>query len=100
MIPGLLLTARLYAAQAEALWPQASVMIANHTREASMAALARRILAEAPPRFCLVGLSMGGYLAFEILRQAPARVARVALLDTSARADTAEVSAARRTQVA
>ena len=99
MIPGLLLSARLYAPQVEALWPTAPVMLANHTRDDSMAALARRVLAEAPPRFALVGLSMGGYICFEILRQAPERVARVALLDTMAPPDTPEVSAARRTQM-
>jgi pimeloyl-ACP methyl ester carboxylesterase len=99
LIPGLLLSARMYAAQIEALWPQGAVHLANHTRDDSMAALARRILAEAPPHFALVGLSMGGYIAFEMLRQAPARVAKLALLDTMARADTPEVSAARRAQM-
>jgi pimeloyl-ACP methyl ester carboxylesterase len=99
LIPGLLLSARMYAAQVEALWPQGTVILANHTREDSMAALARRILAEAPPRFSLVGLSMGGYISFEVLRQAPERVARVALLDTMARPDTPDVSAARRAQM-
>jgi pimeloyl-ACP methyl ester carboxylesterase len=99
LIPGLLLSARLYSAQVEALWPQGTVILANHTRDDSMPALARRILAEVPPRFALVGLSMGGYISFEILRQAPERVARVALLDTMARPDTPEVSAARRAQM-
>lgn len=99
LIPGLLLSARMYAQQIEGLWSRSAVTLANHTRDDSMAALARRILAEAPARFALVGLSMGGYISFEILRQAPARVARVALLDTMARADTPEVSAARRVQM-
>ena len=53
--------------------------------------MARAILADAPPVFRLVGLSMGGYLAFEILRQAPERVGELVLFDTSARADTDEV---------
>jgi pimeloyl-ACP methyl ester carboxylesterase len=99
MIPGLLLTWQLYAPQLEALWARGPVLLANHTQAPDMAALARAILAAAPPRFALVGLSMGGYIAFEILRQAPERVARLALLDTTARADTAEASAARRTQM-
>jgi pimeloyl-ACP methyl ester carboxylesterase len=55
-----------------------------------MTAIARRILAAAPPRFALAGLSMGGYIAFEIVRQAPERVAKLALLDTGARGDTPE----------
>jgi pimeloyl-ACP methyl ester carboxylesterase len=49
---------------------------------------ARRILATAPSRFALAELSMGGYIAFEIMRQAPERVAKLALLDTGARPDT------------
>jgi len=55
-----------------------------------MTAIARRILDAAPPRFALAGLSMGGYISFEIMRQAPQRVAKLALLDTGARADTRE----------
>jgi pimeloyl-ACP methyl ester carboxylesterase len=90
LIPGLTCTARLYAEQIPALWHFGPVTIANHTRDDNMAAIARRILGAAPPRFALAGLSMGGYIAFEIMRQAPQRVAKLALLDTGARGDTPE----------
>ena len=100
LVPGLLDSARLYAPQIPALWQRGAVMVADHTRDDSMAAIAARILANAPQMFALAGLSMGGYIAFEIVRQAPQRVAKLALLDTSARADTPEQSAARRTQIA
>ncbi|HYL01713.1 MAG TPA: alpha/beta fold hydrolase [Steroidobacteraceae bacterium] len=100
LIPGLLASARLYGAQLPELWRRGPVMVADHTRADSMAALARGILAAAPPRFALAGLSMGGYVCFEILRQAPARVAKLALLDTAARADTPEAAAMRRAQMA
>jgi pimeloyl-ACP methyl ester carboxylesterase len=90
LIPGLTCTARLYAGQIPALWPFGPVTIADHRRDDTMTAIARRILAAAPPRFALAGLSMGGYLAFEIMRQSPERVVKLALLDTGARADTAE----------
>jgi pimeloyl-ACP methyl ester carboxylesterase len=100
LIPGLLGSARLYAHQIPALWRFGPVMVADHTREETMAAIARRILAAAPPRFVLGGLSMGGYIAFEILRVAPERVAKLALLDTSARPDMPEQSEARRAQIA
>ena len=100
LIPGLLDSARLYAPQIPSLWQRGAVMVADHTRDDSMAAIAARILANAPQAFALVGLSMGGYIAFEIVRQAPQRVAKLALLDTSARADTPEQSAARRAQIA
>ncbi len=90
LIPGLTCTARLYAEQIAALWHFGPVTIANHTRDDNMAAIARRILGAAPPRFALAGLSMGGYIAFEIMRQAPQRVAKLALHDTGARGDTPE----------
>ena len=100
LIPGLLASPRMYAPQVPQLWRTGPVMIADHTRDDSMAGIARRILSAAPARFALVGLSMGGYIAFEILRQAPERIAKVALLDTSARADAPEQTAMRRAQMA
>ena len=73
--------------------------VANHIRDDNMGAIARRILAEAPPRFALAGHSMGGYIAFEIMRQAPERVAKLALINTQARPDTPEATARRRGQI-
>ena len=99
LIPGLLASARMYAAQVPQLWRAGPVMIADHTRDDSMSGIARRILSAAPARFALAGLSMGGYIAFEVLRQAPQRIAKVALLDTSARADAPEQTAMRRAQM-
>jgi pimeloyl-ACP methyl ester carboxylesterase len=95
LVPGLLCSARLYAAQVTALWPHGQVTIADHSRDDDMAAIAARILADAPPRFALAGLSMGGYIAFAMMRRAPERIARLALLDTSARPDTPEQKAGR-----
>ena len=95
LVPGLNCSACLYAEQIPALWRFGPVMVADHTRDDSMAAIARRILAAAPPRFALAGLSMGGYIAFEIMRQARERVAKLALLDTGARAETPEQTKAR-----
>jgi pimeloyl-ACP methyl ester carboxylesterase len=99
LIPGLVCTPRLYLEQIPALWQFGPVMVADHTRDDSMGAIARRILTQAPPRFALAGLSMGGYVAFEILRQAPDRVAKLALLDTQARPDTPEQTEQRKLQV-
>src|SRR5262245_48817129 len=90
LVPGLLCTARLYLEQIPALWQLGPVTIADHTRDDSMVSIARRLLAQAPPRFALVGLSMGGYIAFEVLRQAPDRIVKLALLDTTARPDLPE----------
>jgi pimeloyl-ACP methyl ester carboxylesterase len=100
LVPGLLTSPRLYANQLPALWQHGPVTIADNTRDHTMAAIASRILADAPPRFALAGLSMGGYISFEIVRQAPDRVDRLALLDTSARPDTPEVTERRQAQIA
>ena len=100
LVPGLNCSARLYGEQIPALWPFGPVAVADHARDDSMSAIARRILAAAPPRFALAGLSMGGYIAFEIMRQAAARVARLALLDTAARPETAEQTKARLPRIA
>jgi pimeloyl-ACP methyl ester carboxylesterase len=99
LIPGLLCSPRLYAAQVPQLWRLGPVTIADHTRDDSMRTIAQRILASAPPRFALIGLSMGGYISFEIMRQSPERVAKLALLDTSPRPDTPQQSEARRAQI-
>jgi pimeloyl-ACP methyl ester carboxylesterase len=100
LVPGLASSPRIYAPVIPALWRCGPVMVANHIRDDSMAAIARRILAEAPPRFALAGHSMGGYIAFEILRQAPERVMRLALLNTQAGPDTPVASERRRGQIA
>jgi pimeloyl-ACP methyl ester carboxylesterase len=99
LIPGLNCSARLYGAQIPGLWRFGPVQVADHTRDDAVAAIAARILASAPPQFALAGLSMGGYIAFEILRQAPQRVARLALLDTGARPDTPEQTERRLHQI-
>jgi len=96
LVPGLLCSLRLYRPQLAALWRLGPVMVADHTRDSDVASGTRRLLEHAPPRFALVALSMGGYLAFETLRVAPERVLRLALLDTTARSDTPEQSEARR----
>ncbi|MDE2052894.1 MAG: alpha/beta fold hydrolase [Gammaproteobacteria bacterium] len=99
LVPGLLSSPRLFAEQIPELWRLGPVTVAIHTRDDSMGAIAMRILASAPPRFALAGLSMGGYICFEILRQAPERVAKLVLLDTTARPDAPEQSEQRRSQI-
>lgn len=89
-LPGLLCDAALWHLQAEALADVADTHIANLTRDGSIQGMARRVLAEAPARFALAGLSMGGYVALEIMRQAPERVMRLALVDTMASLDAPE----------
>ena len=100
LLPGLLCDERLWRDQVAGLADlRPRCVVADLTRDDSMAAMAARALDALGdvPRFALCGLSMGGYVAFEVLRQAaPGRVTRLALLDTSARPDTPEQARRRR----
>ena len=90
LLPGLLCDGALWRHQTEHLADQIEVHVADLTLDNAVSAMAARVLAQAPPTFALAGLSMGGYVAQEIMRQAPERVERLALVDTNARADTDE----------
>jgi len=90
---------RLFAPQIAALGRRRAIHVAPLTEAATMAGLAREVLAHAPPRFALAGLSMGGIVAMEIMAQAPDRVDRLALLDTNPRAELPEVQARRGPQM-
>jgi pimeloyl-ACP methyl ester carboxylesterase len=101
LIPGLNCDAAMYAPQ----WPSLAsggraIIVADHTQDETLTAVAERLLAVAPPRFALCGLSMGGYIAFEVMRRAPERVTRLALLDTSAKPTTPETNAPREQMIA
>jgi pimeloyl-ACP methyl ester carboxylesterase len=100
LAPGLNCTRRLFEPQIAALGRNREIVLADHARDDDMAAIARRLLAGTPERFALAGLSMGGYLALEVIRQAPERVTRLALLDTNARADTDEQRRNREREIA
>jgi Predicted hydrolases or acyltransferases (alpha/beta hydrolase superfamily) len=100
LVPGLNCTAEAFARQIPIAWSFGPVTVADHRRGESIGAIANAILADAPPRFALLGFSMGGYIAFEILRQARERVARVAFLSTSARLDSPEQRENRLRQIA
>jgi pimeloyl-ACP methyl ester carboxylesterase len=95
MVPGLLCDAKLWAHQSRYLDDIAEITIVDTMADADFPAMVARALETVPPRFALAGLSMGGYIAFEFIRQAADRVCKLALLATSARADTAARSAQR-----
>jgi pimeloyl-ACP methyl ester carboxylesterase len=90
LLPGLLLDERLYKHQVDALQDVTKIQVPDLTQDDTISAMATRVLSAAPERFALCGLSMGGYVALEIMRLAPARVDRLALLDTQARPDAGE----------
>ncbi len=97
LLPGLLTDARMWQPQISGLGGAARCTVADLSAATSIEAMAKSALAQTPPGpFALAGFSMGGYVALEIMRQAPERVLALALLDTSARPDTAEGSAGRK----
>jgi pimeloyl-ACP methyl ester carboxylesterase len=96
LCPGLLNDGRVFAPQVAALGDRVNIGVVDVASHDSLVDMAAAALARAPRRFALLGFSMGGYVAFEILRQAPDRVTHLALLDTSARPDTPEQIAQRR----
>jgi pimeloyl-ACP methyl ester carboxylesterase len=87
LLSGALCDAALWRHQIAGLSDFADVRVADLTRDDTIAAMAARTLAGLPPRFALAGLSLGGYVALEIMRRAPERVTKLALLDTTARPD-------------
>ena len=95
-LPGLICDARLWRDVIDGLADTVAPLVADLRLDETLAGMAARTLAAAPPRFALAGLSMGGYVALEIMRQAPERVTHLALFDTSARADTEERRETRR----
>lgn len=99
LLPGLLCDEKLWQHQVRDLSDICHVTVADLTREDNMPDMARTVLRRAPEKFSLAGLSMGGYVAQEILRQEPDRVERLALVDTSARADTPEQTKRRKSMM-
>jgi pimeloyl-ACP methyl ester carboxylesterase len=99
LVPGLCCTARVYESVYTDVWAYGPVTIADTRRDNTIPAIAERVLADAPERFALAGYSMGGYIAFEVVRQAPDRVLALALISTAASPDTPDQAAARRQQL-
>lgn len=87
LIPGLNCSARLFQHQIPMLWRYGPVLIADHRQGDSVEELATNILSAAPSHFALAGMSLGGFIALEIMRRCPERVDRLALISTSARPD-------------
>ncbi|MBO6520869.1 MAG: alpha/beta fold hydrolase [Rhodospirillales bacterium] len=88
LLPGLLCDEGLWASQLDALSDHCDCVVADMTQDDSIAGMASRAIARMPETFAVCGLSMGGYTAMEVMRQAGDRVSRLALFDTSPYADT------------
>lgn len=91
LLPGLLLDDDLWSYQLEELKDIAEIRVGDFSTQNNVTDMARSVLDMMPERFAMAGLSMGGYVAQEIMRQAPERVERLALLDTRASPDEEEV---------
>jgi pimeloyl-ACP methyl ester carboxylesterase len=101
LVPGLGSSARTHLDILPALWRHGPVTVANHARDDTISGMAKRALEEAPAGpFALIGHSLGGYIALEIMRQAPQRVAKLMLMNTQARTDPPEVTERRRATIA
>lgn len=98
LLPGLLNDAELWRAQIADLSDIADCIVGDQTRSDTLQAVAMDVLAQAPPRFALAGFSLGGFVAQQILRVAPERVRRLALIGTSIHPDSPERAAQRRAQ--
>ncbi|MDP5084274.1 MAG: alpha/beta hydrolase [Yoonia sp.] len=99
MIPPMLSDARVFAHQLQELSRSQAVMVAPTSCGERMEEIASQILTWSPSRFALCGMGMGGMVAMEVLRRAPDRVTRIALISTSPQADTPEAAAARETHI-
>ncbi len=97
-LPGMMCDARLFAPQIAAFSPERSVKFIPLTGAITITGLANRVLDQSPPQFALAGLSMGGIVAMEVIRLAPDRVRRLALMDTNPLADTPEMATVRASQ--
>ena len=99
LLPGMMCDARLFGPQIAELSSEYSIMVSPITRGERIEEIASGLLDELPARFALAGLSMGGIVAMELLRRAPDRISRIALMDTSPLAETPQASTAREPQI-
>ena len=99
LLPGMMCDARLFLPQISLFSQNRSVVVTPLHGQKTVTGLARQVLDVSPPRFALAGLSMGGIVAMDVVRQAPERVTRLALLDTNPLADLEERAAVRESQV-
>ena len=99
LVPGSLCTDMLFQAQISAFKSDRDVLVGGFSNCDSIQTMATKVLSEAPAEFALAGLSMGGIVAFEMFRQAPERIERIALLGTNPRGELPEHVRVRQQQI-
>lgn len=90
LVPDMNCTEALFRRQSEALSGRVAITVADTGSDDTMTAMAKRLLAAAPRRFALAGHGMGAFVALEVMREAPQRVERLALLNGRASLDMPE----------
>lgn len=99
LLPGMMCDARLFGPQIAELASETAVTVAPVTNGERIEEIASMLLDLLPKRFALAGAAMGGVVAMEILRRAPDRISRIALMDTHPLAETPVISANREPQI-
>ncbi len=99
LLPGMMCTAQLFSHQIDCFSKERVVHFSPLAAHDDVARLAEEVLTHAPSHFALCGLSMGGIVAMEVVRQAPERVRALALLDTNPLAEIDSVKQRRTPQI-
>jgi pimeloyl-ACP methyl ester carboxylesterase len=99
LLPGMMCDARLFGAQIGKLSAELAIMVAPVTRGERVEEIASGLLDQLPQRFALGGLGLGGVVAMELLRRAPDRVTRIALIGTHPLGEFPAVAAAREPEI-
>ncbi|SES31633.1 Pimeloyl-ACP methyl ester carboxylesterase [Tranquillimonas rosea] len=100
LLPGFMCDARVWGPQIEALSPDHTILLLPLTRDESVEDMAQAVLDTAPERFAVAGMSLGAAVALEVMRRAPERVTRIALISANCLAETPPISAERETRIA
>ena len=99
MIPGMMCDERIFAPQIEGLSESIRIIVADISGYSTVHELAAEVLKKSPPKFDLLGHSMGGIVAMEMYSQEPNRIEKLVLMDTNPKAELEEVKAMRDPQM-
>tara|TARA_B110000008_G_scaffold247014_1_gene258247 strand:- start:140 stop:817 length:678 start_codon:yes stop_codon:yes gene_type:complete len=99
MIPGMMCDGRIFSPQIDELSDSIKISIADISGHSSVEELASEVLKNSPPKFHLLGHSMGGIVAMEMCSQEPSRIEKLVLMDTNPKAELEEVKAMREPQI-
>ena len=98
-IPGMMCDSRLFQPQINEFSKQYLVCITPASHSDSIEKISLEILSQLPKKFTLIGLSMGGILAMEIIKKVPERVMKIVLMDTNFKSETSEIKSKRIPQI-